>query len=67
MYETSTMSGEPISKYCQYVKELQSKMQTAHGLARKHLREQAMRHKEIYDSKLVMNQYAKGGCSLVFK
>ena len=60
IYETNTKSSKPISTYCQYVADLQSNIQKAPSLAHRHLNEQALRHKDIYDSKLVFHQYEEG-------
>ena len=46
--------------YGDYVEQLQSRMQHAHEMARKHLHTSAKRHSEIYDSKLSVYKYKVG-------
>ena len=46
--------------YGDYVEQLQSRMQHAHEIARKHLHTSAKRQSEIYDSKLSVYKYKVG-------
>ena len=56
----STCDGLDITSYGEYVDQLRQKMQYAHEVARKHLSCSAKRSKEIYDTKISVNQYQVG-------
>ena len=53
----NTCDGLDITSYGEYVDQLRQKMQYAHEVARKHLSCSAKRSKEIYDTKMSVNQY----------
>ena len=46
--------------YCDHVQNIKDKMLLAHEIARRHLRENAKRSKEIYDTKAVLVSYKPG-------
>ena len=52
--------GLDITSYGEYVDQLRQKMQYAHEVARKYLSCSAKRSKEIYDTKISVNQYQVG-------
>ena len=56
----NTCDGLDITSYGEYVDQLRQKMQYAHEVARKHLSSSAKRSKEIYDTKVSVNQYQVG-------
>ena len=56
----NTCDGLDITSYGEYVDQLRQKMQYAHEVARKHLSCSAKRSKEIYDTKISVNQYQVG-------
>ena len=56
----NTCDGLNITSYGEYVDKLRQKMQYAHEVARKHLSCSAKRSKEIYDTKISVNQYQVG-------
>ena len=59
-FGSSTVSNETVSSYGEYVEKLKSRMQSAHKLCRKHLKENAKRQTDIYDQKQVLHKYEKG-------
>ena len=56
----NTCDGLDITSYGEYVDQLRQKMQYAHEVTRKHLSSSAKRSKEIYDTKISVNQYQVG-------
>ena len=56
----NTCDGLDITSYGEYVDQLRQKMQYAHEVTRKHLSCSAKRSKEIYDTKISVNQYQVG-------
>lgn len=60
VYGSTTVRGDKITSYGEYVDELRDKMRHAHEIARKHIGESASRTKEIYDTKLMVNYYSEG-------
>ena len=56
----NTCDGLDITSYGEYVDQLRQKMQYAHEVARKHLSCSAKRSKDIYDTKISVNQYQVG-------
>ena len=56
----NTCDGLDITSYGEYVDQLRQKMQHAHEVARKHLSSSAKRSKEIYGTKVSVNQYQVG-------
>ena len=52
----NTCDGLEITSYGEYVDQLRQKMQYAHEVARKHLSCSSKRSKEIYDTKISVNQ-----------
>ena len=52
--------GEEVALYGHYVNQLRDRLQSAHDVARKHLRESALRQKDAYDAKLSVNSYQPG-------
>ena len=56
----NTCDDLDITSYGEYVDQLRQKMQHAHEVARKHLSSSAKRSKEIYDTKISVNQYEVG-------
>ena len=60
IYGSNTVSGAEITSYGEYVDQLRARMQKAHDVARNHLEAGAIRHKQIYDGKTVLNTYIPG-------
>ena len=56
----NTCDGPEITSYGEYVDQLRQKMQHALEVARKHFSSSAKRSKEIYDTKMSVNQYQVG-------
>ncbi|XP_053398316.1 uncharacterized protein K02A2.6-like [Mercenaria mercenaria] len=57
---TTSKSEVPVTSYGDYVDGILSKMNHAHDIARKHLQKSAARSKEIYDKRMLVNNYEKG-------
>ena len=60
IYGSTTVSGDKVTSYGDYVDQLRDKMRHAHEIARKHIGASAIRTKEIYDVKLLVNCYSEG-------
>ena len=56
----SSCTNDEFVSYSHYVKELKSRMEAAHEIARKHLGTAAKRQKEAYDAKSVLYSYQAG-------
>ncbi|CAC5369242.1 unnamed protein product [Mytilus coruscus] len=57
---TTKYIPQDITSYGEYVDYLKEHMQIAHYVARKHLRSEARRHKEVYDTKISVYKYEQG-------
>ena len=60
MYSAPTEPEGFSVEYGEYVDTIRQKMQKAHDLARKHLKNSTRRHKDIYDAKATLKRYKKG-------
>ena len=56
----TTRAGEQITSYGQYVDSLRSRMQHAHEIARKHLKNSAQQQKQNYNFKAHVHKYQQG-------
>ncbi len=56
----TTLSGEVVSSYGEYVEHLKERMQQAHQLARQHIQCAGKRQKQDYDAKQFFYQYDPG-------
>ncbi|XP_053376551.1 uncharacterized protein K02A2.6-like [Mercenaria mercenaria] len=61
---TTNKSEVPVTSYGDYVDGIRSKMNHAHDIAMKHLQKSAARSHDIYDKRMLVNNYEKG--DLVF-
>ena len=59
-FGSTTMSGESVSSYGEYVEKLKANMQRAHNFYRKYLKESAKRQTDIYDHRQLLHKYDKG-------
>ena len=56
----TSLPGEEITSYGEYVDTLRSRMQMAHEIARKHLTSTAQKQKQDYDFKVHLKRYQAG-------
>ena len=57
---TTPESLESVTNYGDYVDSIRTKLNRAHAIARTHLQKSARRSKEVYDKRMLMNDYLEG-------
>ena len=67
LYGGQSNNDKSIVSYGDFVANLKARIQHAHDIARKHLGSTARRQSEIYNAKLVVNQYRTGDAVWVEK